>query len=612
MGFATAMRTPWDNFRSSLILLTLALALFSYIYLVERHQKSTEEIQRSEQNLFDVVPEKVQWLRITNAQGTITLQRQGSQWLIVEPIRTEADESAVDRLLMELEILQTRRKIRYEQLPDGENTLKQWGLENPVLRLEFRTDSNVHTLVVGRKTAVSDLVYARASLARTAPVHLINASSLEALNKKLDDLRSRVVLKFDPMTVRSFGVQETQAAPSSGIAKEWEVGRIGERWSIQKPLVCRADKDQVETWLNRLYLLRVKKFVSDEPAALAPYGLDAPSAQIWILSGGEKNRLTLLIGSATKDQPDEVYAKLLKGSGIFTLSKNAVTEILEGFSQLRDRHVLPPLDWNKLSELEIKTSNVSLELSRHGDGWIVQAPTHPQVDGARVETLLSHLRDLQARDFVEGASPELVSYGFETPTATVALTFSKGSSPERLSIFVGKEEKGDLYCKNSLEPFVYRVSSELLKVLPHESWEWRKPSVFSFRPEEIRSLSLSATDGRSVHVRKKDNGLFVADGSSVSPEKLAAQLDHMCQWKAVRWMALAQVQSSLENPQYRLVIQTNHPVTVRVSPPGANGSRTALIEGDTAAFELSQSDAQLLEELLAAASPATSKAALAR
>jgi hypothetical protein len=603
------MRTPLDNFRSSLILLTLALALFSYIYLVERHQKSTEEQERTEQNLFDLVPERVQWIRITNSGGSVTLQRQGSKWTILEPIRTDADDSAVDRLLMELEILQTRRKIRYEQLPDGENTLKQWGLENPTLKIEFRTNSDIHTLLVGRKTAVSDLVYARASLARTAPVHLINASSLEVLNKNLDDLRSRVVVKFDPSTVRRFGVRSGQPA-APGVASEWEVSRNGDRWSIQKPLVCRADTERVETWLNRLYLLRVKKFVTDEPTTLAPYGLETPSAQVWVLPTGEKAPVTLLVGSQVKDSTEEVYAKVLGGSGVFTLTKSSVADLLEGPSQLRDRHVLPPVEWKKLSQVEVQTPSAVLRLVRREDQWFLEAPTQPQVDGARVETLLSQLRELEAGGFVEGASSELTSFGFESPAATVSLFFPKGTSPERVSLVIGKEEKGELYCKNSLEPFVYRVSSLLLKALPREAWEWRKPGIFAFRPEDVRSLSLSAVDGRSVHVRRKDNGLFFVEGSTVSSEKLAAKVDRICRWQAVRWVAPAQVQSSLENPQYRIVIQTNRPITLRVSFPAANGARSAMIEGDTAAFELSQSDAQLLEELLAAASPTASKAAL--
>ncbi len=168
-------------FRSGLVLLLVALALFGYIALVDRGKQSTQEHLRTEKQIFRFKSQDVRWLRIAAPDHSVTLERKENHWWITAPIRAEADDSAVDRVLTELEFLESERTIPPKEWGSGD-LLKQWGLAAPSLVIEFRSGTESYRISVGRKTAVRDLLYARAAQDPNAPVYLVNAAVADRLN----------------------------------------------------------------------------------------------------------------------------------------------------------------------------------------------------------------------------------------------------------------------------------------------------------------------------------------------------------------------------------------------------------------------------------------------
>ncbi|CAB4242977.1 conserved protein of unknown function [Methylacidimicrobium sp. AP8] len=590
-------------FRSGLFLLLIALGLFGYIALFDRGKQSTEERLRTEKQIFRFKSQDVSWLRIAGPDHSVTLEKKDNHWKIIAPIQAEADDAAVDRVLTELEFLESERTIPAKEA-GGSDARKQWGLASPSLTVEFRAGKESQGICVGRPTAVHDLLYARSEQDPNGPVYLVNAAVVDRLRKTVDDLRNRVVFGFDSLFVERCGVvQQAGNAPLSV-----EVVRHGTKWQLVKPLTARADPTKVDEWLSSLTTLRVRKFISDDGAALNAYGLASPSDQIWI----EEKRETpkeerLLIGSPVPGDPGEVYAKKVSRSTVFTLPAETVKQLSRGFlGSVRDRHVLPSFSVAEVSRFQVEQNGKNLNFTKRGQDWTVDGAGYKGiVDRERVEAFLRSLRSLETKSFVQDVPSDLHSLGLDHPQGEVDLETVEagGNAAGPVRLFLGRSEKDGTYVKNSLEPFVYQVDSAWLQDLPRDAWQWKGLEVVQIEPKDVREVKLSFSTG-SVTIRTGPDGRVLLNGAEpegAAAPQVKAAIDRVCRLRAVRWLGPVRPEFGLSKPEAIFTIQAARPAVIRVGAVLPDGSRAAQVEGETLAFALGAAEFQGLSELLPAA-----------
>ncbi|MGD9895591.1 MAG: DUF4340 domain-containing protein [Candidatus Methylacidiphilaceae bacterium] len=593
------------QFRSGLLLLLVALALFGYITLFDRGRQSTEEQHRTEKQILRFKSQDVNWLCIAGSGHSVTLEKKENHWRIVSPIRAAADDSAVDRLLTELEFLESERTIPAKELGNAD-LLKQWGLATPSLTIEFRDGKETRLLAIGRKTAVRDLLYARATQDPNAPVYLVNAAVADRLNKNVDDLRNRVVFGFDSLFVQRCGVDQAGSAPLSV-----EVVRQGTKWQLVKPLTARADPAKVEEWLSSLTTLRIRKFVSDDGAALNPYGLASPSDQIWIDQKGEKPaEERLLIGSPVPGEPNDVYAKKLSDNAVFTLPAATVQSLARGFFQdVRDRHVLPSFSVSEVARFEVDQDRRSIAFTKRGQGWTVDGEGYKGlVDGERVEAFLRSLRSLETKTFVQDVPSDLRSFGLDRPDRKVMIQLGEaiGKSPAPTDLLFGRSDKDGTYVKNSLEPFVYRIDSRWLQELPKDAWQWKSLEVVQMQSKDVQEVKL-AFPSSSVTIRTSSDGRILVNGAEgAAAQQAKAAVNDLCSLRAVRWLGPVRPEFGLAKPEATVAIQSARRVVIRIGALLPGGGRAAQIEGDSLAFELSEAEFKKLGGLTSAGTKQTS------
>ncbi|WP_018291342.1 DUF4340 domain-containing protein [Verrucomicrobium sp. 3C] len=584
------------QFRSGLLLLVVALALLGYIVLVDRGRQSTEEQHRTEKQIFRLKSQDVNWLRIATPDHSVTLERKENHWWIASPIRAQADDSAVSRLLTELEFLESERTIPAKEMGNVE-LLKQWGLTAPSLTLEFREGKETRGLFIGRKTAVRDLLYARAAQDPGTPVYLVNSAVVERLNKSVDDLRNRMVFEFDSLFVQRCGVEQAGNAPLNV-----EVVRQGTKWQLLKPLTARADATKVDEWLSSLTTLRVQKFVSDDGAALNQYGLASPSDQIWVDQKGEKAmEERLLIGSPVPGEPNDVYAKKLPGTAVFTLPAATVQQMARGFFQnVRDHHVVPSFSVSEVVRFQVDQNGKSMGFAKRGEGWSVDGEGYKgMVDAERVEAFLRSLRSLETKSFVQDVPSDLRSFGLHHPEDKIVMRTVEagGNRPSPVELLLGKSDKDGTYVKNSLEPFVYHIASQWLQELPKEAWEWKSLEVLQLQPKDLQEVRLSFP-GSSVAIRTSADGRILFNGvEGAAAQQAKAAVNRLCQLRAVRWLGPVRPEYGLSKPEATVVIQASRVRTVRIGALLPDGGRAAQVEGDSLAFEFSAAEYQALGEL---------------
>ncbi|QSR86304.1 DUF4340 domain-containing protein [Candidatus Methylacidiphilum infernorum] len=571
------------NFRSTLVLFIIAALLIGYISLFDKKIKSTEERQRTENELFHVEASDINWLQIKSQSETVVLEKKDNQWKITSPIHVDADERTIDRYLVDLQYLEMRREIPPTELPK-EDILKQWGFSNPSLEISFKTSKGKYDLIVGRKTAVSELVYARTSLGSNAPVYLISSSIADSLKKGLDDLRSRVVFHFNPFSVEKCGIRQ-MSGPSFS---DYAVLKKGKQWEIQKPVLARADSTKLEQWFNDLLSLRVDKFVSDDGSNLNQYGLDSPRYQIWVGQSGKKDEDKLLVGNSLSSNSKQVYAKMAANNSVFTLETDMINRLVQNFLDIRDRHVLPAFSEEQVDKIGFQGKNLKLFYIKKGSDWQSEETEKGLANKTKIKDFIETLRNLESQE-IKQEQMEIKVYGLDNPEEKIEIEFNPGltmDKGQKVELYLGKVENGLIYAKNSIEPFVYTLKEEFTKSLPKTPWDWKDLSVMQLDPQEITQWDVSSSL-QSFSVKRKEGKLIATGMADTDEEKLKDGLEYLSHLKAVRW--IGPQGTELSKPQVKITVHAKKNYILLIGPSLPSGGRLALIEGNPLAFELEES-----------------------
>src|SRR2546426_516682 len=374
--------------KTTLILLTIVIALALFIKFYESKQPNTEEAKRQAQNVLNFDREKLDGILIQNGDDKIELRRRDNKWRLETPIKDQADNGAVANLLSDLEMWQKDDTIgakeiemqkkgdyweivkplrargddqkigdllaqvttaRIEQFVGNDRgDLHPYGLAEPrgTITVFAQDDKQGQMLQIGGiPEKQKDQVYVRFS-ARNA-VYTLPKKIEEILNTKPNDLRDRHLVRFetnilDRITIEASGQGKTVLA------------RKNESWTIANRNNQPANSDEVHRLIDTLKNEQVTKFVADVASELAKYGLDKPPLQITLSSfasentaetnAGERPFATIAFG---KVDGDNVYVRLGDEPFIVTLKRAFLDHIFAD-----------PLQWQDLAIFRFKPEQV--------------------------------------------------------------------------------------------------------------------------------------------------------------------------------------------------------------------------------------------------------------
>ncbi len=582
--------------RSTAAFLLVALSLGAYIYLVEPKQKSTAEQEKIEKRLFDFTGDRIRTLKITNGETTVAMVKKDGAWQIERPIVYPADASVVDQLISELESVETKRTFPYKEITDAAETLKKWGLTTPSIKIEFQGENLNQVLLIGRKTAVSDMFYARASLASDAPIQLISGTVKTNLDKKLDDLRNRSLWKWTTPEVRKITFRT--AGGDGASAPETEVALQNNLWSLNKPISARGDAEQIQSWLGNVMGLRVAQFISEDSSNLNTYGLSSPKAQLTFHLNDGKEENTLLIGSAVPDKPTEVYAKRLKSNTVFTLTQEAVQRLIAGVSNWRNHQVMS-FKPEEVTSVRLETKGRIFVAKKEQKAWKMSLPVDQALEGDLLNGFLAQLQQLKASAFIKDTKTDLKTYGLDKPTSKVILELKRGDQTEKLELDLGKADKTYLYASIQSEPFILGLPLGFGADFPKEPWQWRSLQVLEIPAEQMKAIQMAEKGARRFKVVRGEDGLYISENSKEAVERTSMSLlvSQLSQLRAVRWVGPVLPAYELSQPAMRFVISLpSGEKSLRIGAPLPTGGRAAQVDGSDLVFEIAKPDADLLNQ----------------
>lgn len=455
-------------------LAVLAAGLGLYVYLVEvRGGERQERAQEAAVHLLPFPVEAATELVIERPQARIACRKEQGRWRITAPVRTEADDTTLGRVLEDIAQAKIDRTI-----PARPGELPAFGLDRPLL-VTVAAGSQRQSIEVGKANPTGSFVFVRraapgggsrgagaAAKERSGPVLLVEQRLRDVTQKTLYDLRDKTVLEFDQEEVRAITLTAggrkvhlaresprpaagASASAGAGPVKNVEPKETGPAgWRLVEPLRVRADRGMVERMLNLVSYTRAEEFVSEQPVHLPQYGLAPPWGSVrFDLKGGRSERL--LLGRKTETGALTRYFARRAGPGpVFTVNDNLPQEAQRRPAEWRERHVTDFVRAD-VAELRLISPSRTVVCAKNegpsGDEWrlaefagpvaegmnlgaAARMPTALRADRDRVDGLLAHLATLEVAAFLDGASPKGPRFGLSHPQMKVVALDKAGNA----------------------------------------------------------------------------------------------------------------------------------------------------------------------------------------
>src|SRR5580704_17241121 len=278
-------------------------------------------------------------------------------------------------------------------------------------------------------------------------------------------------------------------------------------WKITSPKPLVADQESVSTILYNLSPMDGATLIVEKPADLKQFGLAEPEAQV-SATGKDGKTQTILVGDETPTG-DSAYVMVSGESKVYSVPKNTKTNLDKGLKDLRDKRLMP-VDFDKLSSVEINGGKLHLTFGSDDGQWTVRSPANLRGDTSKMETIIEKLRtatmDPSAPDAELKKSASLFTSG--APIATLRATDASGS--QELQI---RKAADGYYAKTSAMDGEYKVPNELGDAVNKDAEDFREKRVFDFADTDPDKLELH--DGSKVYFLARSGEDWWQDGKKM-------------------------------------------------------------------------------------------------
>lgn len=600
------------NWKTTIVLLTLAIAGGAYLKFYEIKRPDTAEAKRQSQNVVNFDREKINGIDIWNGDEKINMRRANNKWRLEAPIKDQADNALIDNLLSELEAWQKDGTISAKEIKADKSKLDEFGLNKPKLRLRLRGEDEPRPILFGKDAALEGKMYVR--LENSKETFLASQSIKKAIEKKADEFRDRKLTDLVTAQVSRLIIKTT--------AGEMELEKNGEHWEIAKPMRARGDDQKIGDLIAQITTARIQQFVADDHGDLHPYGLAEPRGSVTLFGLDDKQGQTLQIGGVSEKEKDQIFVRSVARGFVYTLPKK-IEEILNAKpNDLRDRHLVR-FETNILDRITVDSPGKGKTvLARKEENWTMASRNNAPANSGEVNRLIDKLKDEQVAKFVEDVASNLPKFGLDKPLLQITLSsFASENTAETkagehpiATIAFGKVDGDNIYARLSDEPFIVAVPRKFLDEILVDPLQWQELSIFKFKPEQIHRLSV-VTNLEQTFARGAKNEWTWAKGSGpINQVNVQSLLNTLSNLHAARWIGSTTPQHGFDKPQVVIAFttspddKTSHKLIV--GGPTGNGMWFAKVDDREGTFVINNPDFNALKlSLVALPSPSPAASA---
>ncbi len=242
-----------------LISLLILVLLSVYLYFGEIKKRQKKEIEQNKQETIyqDLKKDDVTEIVVQTIENKVICKKVGNDWMMVEPLKTFADDSIIGSIIERHSSAKSSRIIE-------DADLSEYGLDKPEVYIELVTKDKTYRLNMAGYTPVGDSAYA-ALPGNTKTVYIIPKHLRLDCDKELKDFRYKGLMKFTDEKVKEIVVNLKDKD------KKYRLRKDGDWWWIISPVSKTAKNDRINTYLSYMKNTGIKKFLGIENSE--KYGL---------------------------------------------------------------------------------------------------------------------------------------------------------------------------------------------------------------------------------------------------------------------------------------------------------------------------------------------------
>ena len=579
----------WKN---TWILVGLAVALFAFIFLVERNLNPTGAIEPPQPLFPKFRPSAATSLQLRRGtQLALALEQTNGAWRFVKPVAYPAANFAVQSFLDALERMAPVTHISPREILARKQTAADFGFDPPPVVIALGRNSEQPDLQIrfGARTPAGDQVYVAVG---DQPGYFV--VSAEILDNKVPrtphDWRDTALFHFGENRI-----DRVEIAPQRGAGFALALDATNHMWRLARPS-HRANQLQVRQWLDKLQLARATEFVTDEPGADGEtYGLQPPQFEL-TLASGPNNAQRIQFGRSPTNDPGRVYARILAHTNIVLVAKGIVDLLNTSYSDLRDRQLVafaPEL----VDVIDVRGEE-SFIVRKNGSGaWM--AGDIP-VDPIFFSQWLGLLSQIEVTEFVKDVVTDFTAYGLEPAQRQYLLYTSVTNATGPTNVLITRLGFGTnattdrAFARRWDEDSVYSMRLREYTLMPGEAWQFRDHRIWKFSTNQVEKITVKDGD-ETREVLRQPNGDWVAiKGFSSAPnpfalEEVALGLGdlHALMWVARGETARARFGAPISQLSVELRGETPQVLTIEFvgRSPLLNPYGLVVIDGQPTVFE---------------------------
>ena len=597
--------------RSTILLLLLAIGIFAYVKFYDARLATTRDVLRDANKVVSLDRDKINFIAIKNAEGTIEVRKQDNDvWVLEKPVKDRANSMVITGLFTSAEYLKFDSVIG-EDKPVEKEQLKEWGLANSETKITFGGGPKPVEILFGKDAAVEGKMYIK--LTDDKKVFVIANDLKNQITKKTDEFRDRKLTDLSTAQINRVAIRTA--------AGEIELEKKNGHWSLLKPLKARGDDAKIGDVISHATTAHIESFVADS-ANLAAFGLQEPRGTVSLYPEGSDKPVVLQVGGNPKEEAekDKTYAKLSTRDAVVVLPKSIESLLGTKPNDLRDKNLLR-VEEDIVDRINIEATGMDkIVLSRKGESWVRKADKDMPVDGSEATRLLNELKSQQVVGFESDVAGDLQKYGLDQPSVKVTLSSyasentaeTKAGEKPIVTVLFGGSEGNNVYAKLDEEPFIVTIPKGFLSSIATDPLQWQETTIFKYKPEDIASVEITKGEQPTVSIeRDKDKWKLARGDGALNQINAQSLVNTLSSLRAIRWKGATRPEDGFDKPTVVVTFKAGGDRTgkVTIGAATADGTWNAMTDGSAGTFILSRPDEEalvlsLIDKTAAVASPA--------
>lgn len=438
----------WPTALMALVLAGLGL----YLYAVEFPAKESQEREETvKKKVLKLEEQAITSLIFKTDRDELVFERNAERgWMLVKPLRTEADAREIQSLIRALVMASVHRVVE-----ENPTALSPFGLDKPVTTITVKAGIGEDTLSIGDTGPLSSTLYVLRQSDHA--LLLTDMAPKDFVNKSLMTFRRKDILHLTQGDVDRLRL----TYPTTEIVLYRISDKPKPKWKIRYPIEAEADLNEVRILLFRLEDLKAMGVVDPGPArdALAKT-LTQAKVKITLHTADGEQMVKLY-------QPDpssgEAIAETTPDAPLYRVNPTFVKDFTKELFHLQDKRLLG-VDYTNITMLAVKTRTEQFTLINQNGEWVLEDRPTEKLNQQAVDLFVSRVANVPAEERVVKQAGPLAPYGLVNPAAEFTATGKDGKLAGRLSI--GDQANGLAYAMGLRLQGIFQIRPDLLKQIP--------------------------------------------------------------------------------------------------------------------------------------------------